>query len=364
MRLGALLLLWLFSNAALAMSVAFINPGKSDEVYWLTAARAMSAAAQGLGVRLEVHYAERQHLRALDIARELIGRPPEKRPDYVICSNDYGTGPELLRLFEHSGIKVFMAFSGIVEATDRAQSGIPRQRYPHWLGSLEPRADDAGYQTARQLIVAGRKAGLKSADGRLHLLAISGDRSTPTSIRRGEGMHRAVLEMGDVVIDQEVFAAWSREKAEAQAEWLYARHSSARLVWAGNDLMAFGAMQAWEKRGGKPGQSALFSGINTSREALEANRSGRLSALSGGHFIAGAWALVMLFDYHHGRDFAADEGLELEQPMFVAFDARLAERFEQRYGNLDFSAIDFSRYSKVRNPRLKRYDFRFRQLLD
>lgn len=346
------------------MSVAFINPGKSDEVYWLTAARAMSAAAGRLGVGLEIHYAERQHLRALDIARELAARPLGKRPDYVIFSNDYGTGPELLRLFEHSGIKVFMAFSGIVEAGDRVQSGVPRQRYPHWLGSLEPRADDAGYQTARQLLEAGRKAGLQAGDGRLHLLAISGDRSTPSSIRRGEGMRRALTEAGDAVVDQEVFAAWKREKAEEQAEWLFARHPQARLVWAGSDLMAFGAMQAWEKRGGKPGKDALFSAINTSREALEANRSGRLSALSGGHFIAGAWALVMLFDYHHGRDFAADEGLELEQPMFVAFDARLAERFEQRYGNLDFSAIDFSRYSKVRNPRLKRYDFRFRQLLD
>lgn len=361
-------LLWLVLLCApalsWAMSVAFINPGKSDEVYWLTAARAMQSAAERLGVELEVHYAERQHLRALDLARELVARPPEKRPTYVIFSNDYGTGPELLRLFDGSGIKVMLAFSGIVEAVDRAQSGQPRGRYRHWLGSLEPRADDAGYQTARWLIEAGRRAGLKAADGRLHMLVISGDRSTPSSIRRGEGMRRAVSEAGDVSVDQEVFASWKREKAEEQAEWLFARHAQARLVWAGSDQMAFGAMHAWEKRGGKPGRDALFSAINTSREALEGIRSGRLSALSGGHFIAGAWALVMLYDYHHGRDFAAEEGLELEQPMFVAFDSRLAERFERRFGELDFSGIDFSRYSKVKNPRLKRYDFRFRQLLD
>ena len=37
-----------------------------------------------------------------------------------------------------------------------------------------------------------------------------------------------------------------------------------------------------------------------------------------GHFITGAWTLVMIYDYHHGRDFA-DEGLELERPMFAEF---------------------------------------------
>jgi hypothetical protein len=133
-------------------------------------------------------------------------------------------------------------------------------------------------------------------------------------------------------------------------------------VWAGNDLMAFGAMASWEKRGGKPGVDAWFSGINTSTEALAAIKSGRLTALAGGHFITGAWALVLIYDYHHGRDFA-DEGLELQRPMFAAFTARLADRYLERFSN-GFDSVDFRRYSKVRNPQLRRYDFGFAQLLE
>lgn len=49
----------------------------------------------------------------------------------------------------------------------------------------------------------------------------------------------------------------------------------------------------------------------------EAIQSGRLEALAGGHFIAGAWSLVMLYDYEHSHDFAKDEGLELEYSMFT-----------------------------------------------
>jgi hypothetical protein len=128
--------------------------------------------------------------------------------------------------------------------------------------------------------------------------------------------------------------------------------------------MAFGAMQVWEKRGGKPGKDAWFSGINTSAEAMQAVRSGRLEALAGGHFICAAGALVMLYDYEHGRDFAAAEGLELNQSMFTLFSPTRAERFMKRFGDLRFDSVDFRRFSKVLNPRLKRYDFNFRQLLD
>lgn len=157
------------------------------------------------------------------------------------------------------------------------------------------------------------------------------------------------------------FLAYSSIAAE-QSEWLFERHPHARLVWAGNDLMAFGAMQSWEKRGGKPGVDAWFSGINTSREALDAIKTGRLTALAGGHFITGAWSIVMLYDYHHGRDFA-DEGLELERSMFTAFDSQLADRYIERFGR-GFSGVDFRRYSKTLNPKLKRYNFSFAQLLE
>ena len=121
--------------------------------------------------------------------------------------------------------------------------------------------------------------------------------------------------------------------------------------------MAFGAMQALEKRGGKPGKDVLFSAVNTSTEALEAVRSGRLASLAGGHFICGAWAMVLIHDYANGRDFAS-EALEFNRTMFTLFDATTAGRFIERYSD-GFSAIAFRRYSKAANPRLARYDFDF-----
>jgi ABC-type sugar transport system substrate-binding protein len=359
-RFIALMIGLLIASPATALSVAFINPGKSDEAYWLAVAESMQGAADSLGISLEMHFTERDHPRMLQIAESIAARPKARQPDYIILTNDYGLGPRLLSIFDGTGIRCFFAFSPPTIA-DQAQTGTPRERYKNWIGSLQPRAADAGYLTARKLIEQGRRAKALGPDGKLHLLAIAGDRSTTVSIERNEGMHRAVSEAGDVVLDQEVYANWSRDKAVEQSEVLYARYPSAHLIWAGSDQMAFGAMQSWEKRGGTPGKDGWFSGVNTSREAMEAIKSGRLTALAGGHFITGAWALVMIYDYANGHDFSS-EGLELDRPMFVSFDAQSANRFLTRFGD-SYKRIDFRKYSKALNPRLKRYDFSFEQLI-
>ena len=357
----ALCLIALGGAAARAQSVAFINPGKSDEIYWMTATQGMQAVARSLGMTFEVQYAQREPLKTFEIAREMVARAPGKRPDYIVVTDDYSVADQLLKIIDAAGVKTFLAYSSI-PVDQRGGVGSPRGKYKGWLGSLDPRAEDAGDLTADALIERGKRQKAFGPDGKLHLLAIAGDRSTPSSIKRNQGMRRAVADDPNVVLDQEVYASWTREKAAEQAEWLYQRYPHARLIWAGNDLMAFGAMTAWEKRGGKPGADAWFSGINTSTEALEAVKSGRLTALAGGHFITGAWTLVMIYDYHHGRDFA-DEGLELERPMFAEFTPLLADRYLQRFSG-GFDSIDFGRYSKVKNPQLKRYNFGFAQLLE
>ena len=356
------LLALLTAGAALGQSVVFINPGHRTEAYWRSAALVMQAAADSLGMQLEVAYMERDHTRNIDFARELIARPPQARPDYVVFSNDYGMAYTLLPMFEAAKIKSFLAFSGFINAAEWQRFGEPRDTFPNWIGSLEPLAEEMGYQTARRLIDEGRARKLFAKDGKLHLIAIAGDRSTPSSILRNQGMRRAASEGNDVVLTQVVYANWNRALAKEKAAWLYARYPEAHLLWAGNDQMAFGAMEALEALGGKTGRDVLFSGVNTSAEALQAVRNGRLTALSGGHFTVGAWAMVMLYDYHRGRDFA-DEGRSTRQSMSILFSPQEAQRFTERFGKNRYD-VDFRPFSKVLNPSLRAYDFSLRRLLD
>ncbi|MBB2484340.1 ABC transporter substrate-binding protein [Mitsuaria sp. WAJ17] len=349
----------LLTLAAQAQRVVFINPGQHDETYWVTAGEAMQQAARSLGQSFEQQFAERDPERALQIARELAARPAARRPDYVVLVNEKGTLVEASRILASAGIKSFAAFNGLLPQERLAWS--PRQGLPLLIGSLEPRAEDAGYLTARALIMQGRRMRLQAADGKLHLLAISGDRSTPVSIARTEGMRRAVAEQPDVVLDRVAFGDWRKDLAAEQASEMLAAYPEARLLWAGSDQMAFGAMQVARTRQLEPGRQMLFSAINTSPEAMQARISGELSALAGGHFLCGAWSLVMIHDHHHGRDFK-DLGLMQQQGMFTLFSEQDARRFLVRHGK-GLNGLDFRRYSRVLNPSLARYAFDAQVLL-
>ncbi|MFH7044765.1 ABC transporter substrate-binding protein [Paucibacter sp. JuS9] len=353
LSLALALLCWM--PPAWSQTVGFINPGRANEPYWLGVSEAMQAAARSLGVKLEIQYAERDPARALQLGREIAARA--QRPDYVILVNEKGTLVENARVLGAAGIKTFAAFSGLLPQ-ERAR-WAPRKGLPQLLGSLEPRAEDAGYLTAKALI---RQALADAPNGdRPQLLAIGGDRSTPVSIQRNEGLRRALAEHPQVELVQQSFADWRRDLAAETMAGMLARHRQARRLWTGSDLMAFGAMDAIEAAGQQVARDWHISSINTSNEAMKAVIDGRLKALAGGHFLAGAWSLVMVYDYHHGHDFAA-EGLALERPMFMLFDRAEAQRFLARFGE-GLGELDFRPYSKTFNPKLKRYRFDLAELL-
>ena len=264
----------LCGSVARAQSVAFINPGKSDEIYWMTATQGMQAAAHSLGMTFEVQYAQREPLKTFEIAREMVARA---RRQAARLYRDHGRlcrgrpAAEDHRCRRREDVSRLQLDPGRPACRHRL---APRQvqrlaRLAGTAGGGCRLSDGARADQARH-----KREKAFGADRKLHMLAIAGDRSTPSSIKRNQGMRRAVAENPAVVLDQEVYAAWTREKAGEQADWLYQRYPDARLVWAGNDLMAFGAMAAWEKRGGKPGADAWFSGINTSTEALDGDQIG------------------------------------------------------------------------------------------
>lgn len=346
------LLLGLLPQVVLAMSVVFLNPGKADEKFWLSVSQFMAAAADSLGIELETLYAERDATRMIENARRVAART--KRPDYLVAVNEKQVAGEILRLTASSGIKVFL-INNTLNREEVAATGAARQGMPHWIGSLVPNNEDAGYRMARQIIAVGQQR--FGATARLPLLAIGGDRGTAAGLEREAGLRRALAEQPTVELRQVVYGEWNQARAREQAEILFKRHPDTRLVWCANDLMAFGAMEAAVAGGLQPGRDLFFSGLNNSPEAMQALRDGRLAALASGHFSTGAWALVMLYDYHHGRDFAAVGPIERSEPLFVMLTPRQAGRFLEWQAATRLSGLDFKAFSRVHNPRLRDYRF-------
>lgn len=360
----------LVGAAALAMAsplamagtihVTFINPGRSDEPFWRSVTRVMLPAAQQLGITLEVLYAQRDHTRMLDLARQVARRG--RKPDYLIVVNEKQTGAAMLGLAEAARIKTLLAFSTL-EGEQAVEFGVPRARYRHWLGSITPNAADAGRLTARELLRQALRQKVLGRDGKVHMALIGGDKVTPTGTQRLRGALAAVSDQRSVVLEQVVHANWDRARAREQMQALLLRYPRLDAVWVASDLMAYGAMEAAEAAGRTPGKDLLFSAVNNSPEVLRARVQGRISALAGGHFTAGAFGLVMLHDYHHGKDFA-QHALEIEAPLFALLDVDLAQRFLERFGDEDFSSLDFRRFSRHLDPRKAKYAFGLLPLLE
>lgn len=353
----------LFALAALpaaAFSAVFLNPGKSDEQFWASVSSFMQAAASDLEVALDILYAERDPARMLAHANAVLARAAP--PDYLIAVNEKLVGAEILRRTADSGIKVFFLLDtlSLQQRNALADQGVPTA---HLVGSLVPNNDDAGYAMAKALIAEAKKRPAAPTQDKLQMLAIAGDKSTPASLEREAGLHRALAEHPEVELAQTVHGAWSRQRAREQSEVLLQRFPRVRLIWAANDLMAFGAMQALEARGLQPGKDVLLSGLNNSEEAMQARIDGRLSILVAGHFTAGGWALVMLHDHHAGKSLADAGGEHRQERLLTPLDARQAARFLKIFNRSAARGLNFRRFSLVHNRQLSRYDFSLFRLL-
>ncbi|MBM7062019.1 ABC transporter substrate-binding protein [Pseudomonas sp. UL073] len=357
LRIGAFL--WcLFGVATVhAASVAFLNPGRADEPFWRDYSRFMQAAANNLGMQLDIYYSERDRHRMVDQARQLLSGA--QRPDYLLFVNEEYAAPEILRLSKSSGVKLFLLHNSLT-ADQQQLLGQPREKYANWIGSMVANDEEAGFLMADQLI---REYQARHGKGAVDLLAFAGMRLTPVSQAREQGMRRALAAYPEVKLRQMVLGDWSRQRAYEQAQQLLPRYPQTRLIWSANDEMAFGAMRAVQERGGVPGSDVLFSALNSSAEVLQARMDGRVSALVAGHFTLGGWAMVLLHDYDAGVDFAAHGGIDRREPLFRLFDKAQAQRLLQHVQKRGYD-LDFRRFSLVGRKGATDYQFSLQPLLD
>ena len=176
--------------------------------------------------------------------------------------------------------------------------GTPGSLHPSWIGSVIPDNHTAGKRMAAQLIKVAREG---SPTEQLHGLALIGDTRTPASIARNTGMLAGFSQDQNVHIDRILEARWNTRDAEhltAQyLKWVSRSSGQNDLIWAANDAMAEGAILALESASLTPGVDVLVAGLNWSPEGISMVKDQRMLLTDGGHFMAGAWAMVMARDH-------------------------------------------------------------------
>ncbi|MDG6399416.1 ABC transporter substrate-binding protein [Pseudomonas quasicaspiana] len=339
---------WL--NSASAASVVFLSPGPSSDGYWSTYARFMQAAATRLDMSLTVRYSNRDTRKLVELARDAL--QGESRPDYLMFSNELNIAPEILRLSQGSDVKLFAVNNTLTADQLRILGDLP-QRYPNFIGSLVGDDEEGGYLTAKRLI--GLHAPLAAGET-MEMLAFAGTNTTPVSLKREQGLHRALAEHPEIRLRQIVLGGWRRDRAYEQALMLFKRYPHISLVWSANDQMAFGAMDAARATGREPGKSVLFSSINWSPQSLDALQDGRISALAGGHFMLGGLAMILLHDYD-ARDLATRKSIGARLAL-VMKEVRISDLKQIRIDSKrDDYGVDFRTLSLEGKPAGTGYSF-------
>ncbi|OAF18321.1 ABC transporter substrate-binding protein [Bradyrhizobium neotropicale] len=337
------------------LNIVFVNPGKTGEVFWDMVSQTMQAAGRKLNAKVEVLTSERNYRTMQELGLAVLARA--EKPDFLILSNEESAAVPIVEAAEIAGVKTLLLSNTLI-GEDAARLGPPREKLKTWLGDITTDLTTAGARMANALIGAARARKWQSSDGRIHILGIGGDEITPASIARNAGLDLAVAAAPDVVVDRMLFANWTQSEAEHVTanylNWASRKGIRPAGIWAGNDPMALGALNALAAAGLAPGRDIEVVGLNWSEDALREIKVGRLLLTDGGHFLLGGWSIVLLRDYADGCDFAAaSPHVEVKTSAvtrnnLVSVSALIRTRA--------FERIDFARF-RAKAGACGRYDF-------
>lgn len=339
------------------LNVTFINPGFADRGFWKEVTDTMKAAAKQLNISLTVYYGDREWAKMVSAAEKVITQP--NKPDYLILVNEYQQGARLLKFANQAKIPTLMLLNSLTQQ-QQSKYGAPREKLEYWLGSIIPDNQSAGYEMAESLISAAKKLHLDE-DGFIDLLTLAGDFKTPASLFRLEGLDHA-LKQSEVLREQRRLTVnWSFQEAYKRTQLWLKKGRVLEAVWAANDAIAEGAIKAIVEAGLKPGVDVVIAGLNWSSEGLSLVEKHQMTLTHGGHFLAGAWSMIILRDYANGKDFAKKSAI-VRFPM-TAITKENIMRYRLSLGDKNWSNIDFNRFTLNDKVNAKNYQFTLNKLL-
>ncbi|QDL56030.1 hypothetical protein EXZ61_18625 [Rhodoferax aquaticus] len=325
--------------------VGFLIPRTSQDMFYGPVVGFLQAAAKNLNMDIELLENDNNHLSTAGLVEDAL--QGDHRPDAFIAVSVKESGFTTVKLAEQAKVPVMIENGAILSPV----AGAPREHFAYYIGEMLPSEEMAGYELAKYLIAHGKPA----RNGKIQVLAFNGAFGSSASDGREKGLRRALLEFPQAELKQIVSARWEPETAQAMFTGLIKRYPETSVVWSASDGMALGVLKAAKARGLVSGRDFVIGGIDWSAEGLAAVRSGALQATAGGHFMEAAWALVLVHDYLAGVDFK-NEGLRIKTDMTLLTKAN-ADRYAPLLDPVNWAKIDFSRLSKVHNPRLKKYSF-------
>ena len=338
--------------------IIFISVAGKTDVFWTNIHRLALAAAKDFNADLEIIYTNRNHIKALSIAKEISTR--NNKPDYVIVVGEKLIASRSIPSLSSSGIKVFMY--GELSPEEKLQIGEPREKYPNYIGKIAVDDYIAGYMSAKIMIKKAIEKKLYDKNGYINFLSLEGVRKTSFNTERIRGLNDVLKEYPEMRILQSVNTDWTASYAHYAVPKLLDRYSTYSIagVWGANSALARGSSDVFIDKGKIPGINFVTAGTDWNKESVQSVSRGEVLGIAGGHVAIASWIITLIHDYHNGIDF--DSSVYLNKVTIM--DKKLADKFLKHFSGNDWDFIDYTKFSKAENKNLKEYDFSFLKILN
>lgn len=344
---------WSAVAAAAPWRVALFTPRQQDDPFWGQFVRFALQAGADLNVKVFPHYAEGSLPK---MRNQIEAAAASEAYDALIFPNFKMGGRAFLEAAEAHEVPAFIVNSGFTAAE---QVGNPREGFQYWIGELLPDEAEAGAAVAESLIQQGFQQFHDSGTA-LEVVGIAGIISDYASTERTQGLVRTLQQYPEVSLRQIVPANWNAEQAAQSFSILKQRFPDVRLVWCASDVMAQGVLTAARQNGLTPGVDLLVGGFDWAETGLRSVANGTQWSSAGGHFLEGGWAIVLVFDYLEGVDFA---------PLDVRWRSRMETvthetwpTFSAALKGVSQARLDFRKASRFLHPQ-QAYDLTVRSVL-
>jgi simple sugar transport system substrate-binding protein len=247
------------AQAAKPLTIGFSQVGAESE--WRTANTAsIKAAAKQANVNLKFADAQQQQQNQVKAIRSFIAQ----RVDVIAFSPVVETGWEtVLREAKNAKIPVIL--------TDRAVKVADPSLYASFIGSDFV---EEGRRAGRWLLDYAKKNG----DKPLNIVELQGTVGSAPATDRKNGFAEVIAGNPKLKILRSQTGDFTRAKGkEVMEAFLKSEGKNINVLYAHNDDMAIGAIQAIEEAGLKPGKDIVIVSIDGVRGAFEAMMKGKLN---------------------------------------------------------------------------------------
>lgn len=238
--------------------IGFSQVGAESE--WRTAnTKSMQDAIKDAGHELKFSDAQQKQENQIKAIRSFIAQ----KVDAIVFSPVVETGFEtVLQEAKDAGIPVFLA--------DRA---VDIEDDSLWVTFLGSDFVEEGKKAANWLVEE-----TKNVEGDVNIVELQGTVGSAPAIDRKEGFEEVIKEHPNLKIIKSQTGDFTRAKGkEVMEAFLKSEGDNIDVLYAHNDDMAIGAIQAIEEYGLKPGEDIKIIGVDAVKGAFEAMAAGKMN---------------------------------------------------------------------------------------